>query len=129
MKAFQFHRRVLCTSLLILAIDSYAQTSGKVPSTKADVVETKVVHPCYQTGNSVSCLTALDIKAVIDGRTFWLEAAKPKYDLKDGLLELGTYKVRLLDDEHPIDSKFKRSYTFIYPNGKTEDYFVIGESK
>ncbi len=123
--------KIFLTLLLITAFlgiatrVSSAQNESATSDLVADVVETRLAHPCYQTGSSNSCIEVLDIKAVIDGRTFWLEASKAKH----GLLELGKYNVRLSKDEHPASSKFWRTYTFVYPGGGTEDFGVIGETR
>jgi hypothetical protein len=48
---------------------------------------------------------------------------------KPGLPKLGKYQVRLKRDEHLGSSRFWQSYTFLYTDGSTEDFGIIGETR
>jgi hypothetical protein len=45
------------------------------------------------------------------------------------LLVLGDYKAKLVSDEHKKPYFFQQAYEFQYPDGATEKFSVIGESK
>jgi hypothetical protein len=88
----------------------------------AKVVESKLVFPCVQTGASVSCNRELQLKAVIDDKTYWLEG---KYT-KDGLLKLGSYRAELSKDVHSANQRLQRSYRLKFTNGTSEEFTVVG---
>jgi len=67
----------------------------------------------------------LNLAAVIDGRHFELEGSK----VRSAILMLGDYKARLITDEHSKPYLYQTVYELQYPDGSTEKFSVIGESK
>ena len=108
-------------AILLSTLTAIGQV-GSATST-ARVIESKLVYPCFQTGVTISCNRELQVKAVIDGKTYWMAAKSAK----DGLLELGTYPVEPSRNEQNANHKYWRAYRLKYPNGTNEEFVVVGE--
>jgi len=75
---------------------------------------------------SPGCVYYLGIHALVNGRHLEMQSEKPTW-LR--LLVLGDYKAKLVSDEHKKPYFFQQAYEFQYPDGATEKFSVIGESK
>lgn len=75
------------------------------------------------------CITALYLNVVIDGKKYKLET-----DDYDYLLRLGDYKAKLLPDDSsanrnpPAAYEYRQKYEFLFPDGRTRKFSVVGES-
>jgi hypothetical protein len=67
-----------------------------------------------------------NLNVVVDGKKYELESV----DRSNALLMLGDYKARLVKDQHwaaTYDSW--RVYEFLFPDKKTRQFLVVGESE
>ncbi|MGB9409000.1 MAG: hypothetical protein WCA89_15805 [Terracidiphilus sp.] len=82
-------------------------------------------------GKAAHCGTKQHLKAVIDGKKYELDSK----DELIGLLLTGDYKARMLpddpqDQDNPIGAyEIHSTYEFLFPDGKTRKYLVVGESE
>jgi hypothetical protein len=64
------------------------------------------------------------LSVIIDGK---------KYELQSGfkieLLRVGDYKAKITEDETLHSYEYLRTYEFLFPDGQTRQYFVVGESE
>ncbi|HZC25213.1 MAG TPA: hypothetical protein VE866_17900 [Candidatus Binatia bacterium] len=65
------------------------------------------------------------LKVTIDGKNYELESVLGV----SGLLGLGDYKARLEVDDHKNDYDSYEIYEFRFPNGKTREYQVVGQTE
>lgn len=113
-----------CTAVYFCEARMQAQTISPTNST-AHVIESRLEHPCFQTGQTVSCVQVLTIKAIIDGHTYWLSTTKGQ----EGVLELGDYPISLVKDEHIGNHTYRRLYRMDIGKGSGQEFVVTGETK
>lgn len=74
-------------------------------------------------GNSV-CSWQQKLSVLIDGK---------KYELQSGskieLLHVGDYKAKIAKDETQHSYEYLRTYEFLFPDGQTREYSVVGETE
>ncbi|MGC9292168.1 MAG: hypothetical protein ACP5EP_05520 [Acidobacteriaceae bacterium] len=68
----------------------------------------------------------LRLDVIIGGKKYKLEA---QTYFKARLLVLGDYKARLIKDVHPTPYWFSQTYEFLFPDGKTKKFVVVGQSE
>lgn len=73
------------------------------------------------------CPSYLRLTASIGGRHLELEGSKKRNPVS--ILVLGDYKAKLIADQHSKPYLFQTIYELQYPDGTTEKFSVIGESK
>ncbi len=61
--------------------------------------------------------------AVIDGKTYELDGAADHTEL----LRVGDYKAKLVETGRERDYEYRRIYEFLFPDGKTRQFLVVGE--
>jgi hypothetical protein len=68
------------------------------------------------------CSWEQNLTAIIDGK---------KYELQSGtrvkLLRLGDYKAKITKDDSQNAYEYMRTYEFLFPDGQTRQYVVVGE--
>jgi hypothetical protein len=60
---------------------------------------------------------------VIGGKKYQLSEGSDRSDL----LRIGDYKAQVVKDETTRSYEYMRTYEFLFADGKTRDYFVVGE--
>jgi hypothetical protein len=63
------------------------------------------------------------VEAVIDGKNYLLLRSAA------AVLRVGDYKARVVDDKSLRAEEYNRTYEFIFQDGKTAKFYVIGESE
>jgi len=63
------------------------------------------------------------LKVVIDGKKYQLESNLGGLDL----LRVGDYKAKVLHDKHTRAYEYELKYEFLFPDGKTREFIVVGE--
>ncbi len=82
------------------------------------------------TAGHTICSKNLHLNVVIDGKKYELDGGGYDY-----LLRLGDYKAKMLPDDSsassnpPADYEYHRKFEFLFPDGKTRKYSVVGESE
>ncbi len=67
----------------------------------------------------------LQLHVTIDGKKYVVEDIAGR----SRLLALGDYPARLIKDVHPTPYKFSQTYKFLFPDGKTRKFVVVGQSE
>ena len=65
------------------------------------------------------------LNVTIDGKNYELESVRGI----SGTLRLGDYKARLETDDGKNDHDFYKVYEFQFPDGKTREYLVVGQTE
>jgi len=63
------------------------------------------------------------LNVIIDGKKYELRGPQ------DGLLALGDYKAKLVKDEHKTSYESAQVYEFLFPDKKTREFKVVGQSE
>jgi len=74
-------------------------------------------------GNSVTHHQHLNV--VIDGKKYELESI----GAPNALLVPGDYKAKLVKDEHARTYDSWQTYEFLFPDGKTREFLVVGREE
>lgn len=111
--------------LMLLATTASAQTDTTAYPLTATVEGSHIAIQCDEMKGSSLCIPYLQISALINGRHLELQGGVAK----DGILVLGDYKARLVSDQHKKQYHSNQLYELQYPDGSTEKFGVIGESK
>ena len=65
------------------------------------------------------------MEAVISGKKYQLSENSDRIDL----LRVGDYKAQIVKDETTRPYEYMRTYEFLFADGKTRDYVVVGEEE
>ena len=69
----------------------------------------------------------LRLRVIIDGKKYTLDAESSFSLKKIELLALGDYPAKLVQDIHPTSYKSFQTYKFLFPDGKTRKFVVVGQ--
>jgi hypothetical protein len=112
--------------VILFAASVSAQSQDTAYPLTATVQSSHVSIRCDDVRNGQSqCSPYLEISAVISGRHLEMEGGKAR----QGYLAPGDYKAKLVSDEHKKPYFTQQEYEIQYPDGATEKFRVIGESK
>ena len=64
------------------------------------------------------------LNVTIDGKNYELESVLGVW----GILAIGDYKARV-EDGHHDDHDSEKVYEFVFPDGKTREYLVVGQTE
>ncbi len=71
------------------------------------------------------CNSAQQLAVLIDGKKYELLASGIQMDL----LRVGDYNAKIVKDETARSYEYARTYEFLFADGKTRQYQVVGESE
>jgi len=77
------------------------------------------------TGMFEKPVTVQKLNVLIDGKKYELSAPAAK----TGLLALGDYKARLVQDEHKTAYESHQAYEFLFPDKNVRKFFVTGQTE
>ncbi len=113
----------MLAALLVLSASGLLASSRTETPNPADYnVIVHVVSSHIVTGHESQ---SQDLTVVIDGKRLELEGGAPHLDL----LRLGDYKAKLLKKDESRAYEYQWVFEFLFPDGKTRDYLVIGEGE
>jgi hypothetical protein len=122
-------KKALFAILLFVPVMALAE---KQPANPADytiavhVQSSRLVDFCSDVTNGVSvCYWEQVLSVVIDGNKYELQSARTAMNV----LRLGDYKAKIAKDENKHAYEYGRTYEFLFPDGQTRQYFVVGESQ
>ena len=72
-------------------------------------------------GSPAGCFPVQRLTVLIEGKKYELEAYGPS------LLRLGDYKAKIVKDETKRSYEYERVYEFLFADGTTRKYSVVGE--
>jgi hypothetical protein len=78
----------------------------------------------HVTAARLTDMSELRLNVVIDGKSYELQGITTV-----SLLALGDYKAKLVKDEHRTTYDSYRVYEFLFPDGKTRQYHLVGISE
>jgi hypothetical protein len=119
-------QKFLIALMFIAPAVAYAD---KGPANAADytiavhVQSSQLVNVCGSDNKGSSCGMVQKLTVTIDGKKYEIEDASVRADL----LRTGDYKARILKDETARPYEYRRTYEFVFADGKTRQYVVIGE--
>jgi hypothetical protein len=119
--------------VLILLLPSFALAEKSAPNpgdyTVAVHVQTSsVAVDCSNVTNGDSvCFWNQHLKVTIDGKEYELVGNRAKKTLY--VLRSGDYKAKILKEDTSRNYEYERSYEFLFADGTTGDFQVMGESE
>jgi hypothetical protein len=119
-------KRILYVIFLIIPAMAWAEKPKANPADytiSVHVQSSRIVDFCSDvTQGSNVCSWEQNLTAIIDGK---------KYELQSGtrvkLLRLGDYKAKITKDDSQNAYEYMRTYEFLFPDGQTRQYVVVGE--
>ena len=115
-------RKVLLAILLLSPVLAGAEKPALNPSDYAIVVHvqsSRLVDIC----NAGTCVWVQKLAVVIDGKKYEIRDPAARVDL----LRTGDYKAKMLKEETTRPYEYQRTYQFMFVDGKTRRYEVVGE--
>jgi hypothetical protein len=113
------------TAVILLLLFACTWAGSKTNPTEpnpADYTTTVHVSACHLSFVSVTTLQNLDV--VINGKAYELQAAS-----SDGVLALGDYKAKLVQDLHKNAYESSQTYEFLFPDMKVRKFSAIGQTE
>jgi hypothetical protein len=115
----------IAVAVLPLLLSAYVWGASKPNPTEpnpADYTITVHVSACHLSFVSLTALQNLDV--VINGKAYELQAVS-----NDGVLALGDYKAKLVQDVHKTAYESSLTYEFLFPDTKVRKFSVIGQTE
>ena len=133
-------RKVLIAILLLTSTLSWAAkpapNSADYPVT-VHVQSSKLIFTCLAV--SSNCGSVQHLTVLIDGKKYDLDSDFVQHVLRLHVLRVGDYKARIYvapskwpgfqNNDTPNAYEYRLSYEFLFPDGQTRQYFVVGESE
>ena len=119
-------KRVIFAILLIAPTLALAQKPNPADYTIAvHVQSSRLVEFCTDvTRGSNICIWEQQLSVTIDSKKYELQSGNAK-----ALLRVGDYKAKIIEDKSEHTYEYARTYEFLFPDGKTRKYFVVGETE
>jgi hypothetical protein len=111
-------------ALLLMAV-SMALAQAPKPSTAEYTVAVHVLSSRLTDDCSSTCVWAQHLSVTIDKKKYELEDASPRTDL----LRAGDYKAKIVQDDTTRPYAYLRTYEFLFADGQTRRYIVVGEGE
>jgi len=116
-------KKITVAILLLLFACTWAGSKpNPTEPNPADYTTTVHVSACHLSFVSLSTLQNLDV--VINGKAYQLQAIS-----NDGVLALGDYKAKLVQDVHKTAFESSQTYEFLFSDMKVRKFSVIGQSE
>jgi hypothetical protein len=124
-------KKILFVILLLMPLTAWAKPK---PADYTITVHVQSSHMNYECDTLVfghpDCGKRQHLNVIIDGKKYELDGGQ-----RDYLLHVGDYKAKVLTDDSTDniapegDYEYRLKYEFLFPNGKTRKYLVVGESE
>jgi hypothetical protein len=116
-------KKITVAILLVLFACTWAGSKpNPTEPNPADYTTTVHVSACHLSFVSVTTLQNLDV--AINGKGYQLQAVS-----NDGVLALGDYKAKLVQDLHKTAYESSQTYELLFPDMKVRKFSVIGQSE
>lgn len=112
---------------MLFSLPICAQGKSADYSIKVHVTASRIGTDCGSVTNGNSgCKSVQQISAMVDGVKYEMESETffPK-----GIVALGDYEAKLVDDQQKPTREFSRSYDLMFPDGSTRKFRVIGQTE
>jgi hypothetical protein len=123
--------KALFAIVVLMPVLSWAKPKPADYAITVHVQSSHVVSWCNDILGHANCDTKQHLSVIIDGKKYELDS----YGDYDSMLRTGDYKAKLLPDEQRVGDiplgtyEYRRKYEFLFPDGKTRKYSVVGESE
>jgi hypothetical protein len=107
---------LLCLTVFVSAILAQSDTPIQI-----QVLQSRLNAEAIGFKGDVETAEMLQIEAVIQGQTYWLEAGTAK----NGLLKPGKYSGKLIKDDGSLAYKVNQEWQLTYPDGKHENFKIV----
>jgi len=118
--------KALFAVLLLVPAASWAKPKPEDYTIAVHVQASHLINECRGSSSLIRCSFKLHLDVVIDGKKFDLNS---KDDL-ELVLRRGDYKAKVVGTDSPqssVDSNLE--YEFLFPDGTTRKYRVVGETE
>lgn len=111
--------------VLLLLVPTVTMAAKPIPNPSDYTITVHVLssHMTDEVAPTGPPLGSQHLVAVIGSKTFDLLSVHTDFDL----LRVGDYKAKIVRDEKPNAYEYYRIYEFLFPDGKTHQYHVVGE--
>lgn len=121
-------KKVLIAFFLIVPSLGWAEKAKPNPADYTIAVHVQSSHLVEFCGDSTNgnsvCSWQQKLTVLIDGKKYELQSGP-----KVALLRVGDYKAKIAKDETQRSYEYLRTYEFLFPDGQTREYSVIGETE
>jgi hypothetical protein len=117
--------KMLLAALLLLPNFALAGTPNPGDYTVAiHVSASRLINYCTTDTKGSSCGYVQHLETTIGGKKYELERV-----VASNVLRVGDYKAKLIEGKQPRAEEYTRSYEFLFSDGKTGRFRVVGESE
>ena len=113
---------------ILLTTPALAVAAGADPAqynVSIHVHSSQLVYECISDVKGATCAFTPRLNVLIGGKKYELEAEKSRNDL----IRVGDYKAKVVKDDSTSPYEYWRTYEFLFPDGTTRKYDVVGESE
>jgi len=115
-------KRIILAAALMAPALALAETPNPADYTvPIHVASSRLIIECP---SGTNCGNVQHLNAVIGGKKFELERW-----VDGNVLRIGDYKAKLIEGKQPRAEEYTRSYEFLFSDGKTGTFAVVGESE
>jgi hypothetical protein len=118
-------KKLIFGLFLVAPLQGFAQTPPAPTVPAAYTVTVHVVGSHLTDDCSSTCVWAQHLSVTIDGKKYELEDASPRTDL----LHIGDYKAKIVKEDTSKTYAYLRTYEFLFADGQTRKYIVVGEGE
>jgi hypothetical protein len=121
-------KKFLFAMILLIPALAWAKSNPGDYTIVVHVQSSQMTSLCNDTLGHPYCWMRDRLAVLIDGKKYTLDSK----DLPDALLRTGDYKARIVADDTSISlAAYDTScvYEFLFPDGKTRKYILVGESE
>lgn len=112
---------LLASLIYLLTITPAMQAQSNNATVQIKVLQSRLSQEASGMKGSVDTSGMLQIEAVIDGQTYWLESGLAR----NGLLKPGEYPGKLVKDKGKVPYKVNQEWQLIYSDGKHENFNIV----
>jgi hypothetical protein len=117
-------KKIIFVIFLILPVLALADKPKTIPADYTVAVHVRASRLLEFCGGSGGCYYEQDLSVTIDGKKYELQSG-----FKGELLRVGDYKAKIAKDETQHAYEYSRTYEFLFPDGQTRQYSVVGETE
>jgi hypothetical protein len=116
-------KKLLFALLLLVPTLALAARPAPDPADYTVAVHVRSSHLTNELDPESSSQETQRLVVVIDAKTYELLAEH----MSDKLLRVGDYKAKIVVDDETQGYEYHRIYEFLFPDGKTQQFLVVGE--
>ena len=118
-------KKAIFAALLFAPVFGWAAPSSSEYSVSVQVQSSRLILRCEPAGFAPYCQHMQYFTAIIDGKKLELDSTQTT----NSLLRVGTYMAKVVHADPPNAYETHLEYEFLFPDGKTRKYLVVGEDE